>query len=120
MKLTRGNVARDIKLSYEREVTLALDSCEQDLIRFSSDFHEICIAYAFRSMCIVSQLDKCLKFMAFQGVILHRVQSFLSPRTGLNFRHLSTCGTKVRTGACWYLVFPEDQNCIHAQSFFGA
>ena len=36
---------------------------------------------------IVPQLDKCLKFLAFQGIILYRVQSFLSPRIDLNFRH---------------------------------
>ena len=46
---------------------------------------------------IVPQLDKCLKFMAFRGggVILCRVQSFLSPRIDLNFRHLSSCDTIV-------------------------
>ena len=31
--------------------------------------------------------------MAFRGVILSRVQSFLSPRTDSNFRHLSSCDT---------------------------
>ena len=44
---------------------------------------------------IVPQLDKYLKFMAFRGVILRRVQSFLSPRIDLNFRHLSSCVTIV-------------------------
>ena len=44
--------------------------------------------------CMAPQLDKCLKFMAFQGVILNRVQSFLShPQIELNFRHLSSCDT---------------------------
>ena len=33
----------------------------------------------------VPQLDKCLKFMAFRGLILNRVQSFSSPRTDLTF-----------------------------------
>ena len=43
---------------------------------------------------MATQLDICLKLMAFQGAILNRVQSFLSaPRTDLNFRHLSGCGT---------------------------
>ena len=28
---------------------------------------------------IVSQLDKCIKFTAFRGVIFYSVQSFLSP-----------------------------------------
>ena len=42
---------------------------------------------------MVPQLDKCLKFVAFQGVIVYRVQSFLSPRIDLNFRHLSSCDT---------------------------
>ena len=42
---------------------------------------------------IVPQLDKSLKFMAFQGVILYRVQSFLSPQMDLKFRHLSSCDT---------------------------
>ena len=40
---------------------------------------------------IVSELGTCLNFMAFWGVILYRVQSFLSPQTNLNFRHLSSC-----------------------------
>ena len=31
--------------------------------------------------------------MALRGVILYRVQSFLSPRMNLNFRHLSSCDT---------------------------
>ena len=31
--------------------------------------------------------------MAFRGVILYRVHLFLSPRTDLNFRHLSSCDT---------------------------
>ena len=47
---------------------------------------------------IVPQLDKCLKFMAFREVILHRVQSILSPpRIDLNFRHLSSCDTIVKS-----------------------
>ena len=36
---------------------------------------------------IVPQLDKCLNFMAFRGVILYGVQPFLFPGTDLNFRH---------------------------------
>ena len=31
--------------------------------------------------------------MAFQGAILYRVQSFLTPRIDSNFRHLSSCET---------------------------
>ena len=46
---------------------------------------------------IVPQLDKCLKFTAFRGVILYRVQSFLSlhphPRTDVYFGHLPSCDT---------------------------
>ena len=45
----------------------------------------------------MSQLDKCLKFMAFQGVILYSVQSFLSPRIDLNFRHLFSCDTIIKS-----------------------
>ena len=56
-------------------------------------------------MPIVSQLSKCLKFMAFRGVILYWVQSFLSPWMDLNFRHLSSCDTIVnsytRTNLIW-------------------
>ena len=46
---------------------------------------------------IVSQLNKCLKFVTFRGVILYRIQSFLSPppRIDLNFRHLLSCDTIV-------------------------
>ena len=44
-------------------------------------------------IAIVSQLSKCLKFVTFWGVILHRIRSFLSPRTDLNFRHLLNCDT---------------------------
>ena len=42
---------------------------------------------------IVPQLNKCLKFIAFWGVTLYRIQSFLSPRKDMNFRHLSSCDT---------------------------
>ena len=45
---------------------------------------------------MVPQLDKCLKFKTFWGVILCRVQSFSSPRIDLNFRHLSSCDTKAQ------------------------
>ena len=46
------------------------------------------------------------KIYGISGVILYRVQSFLSPRTDLNFRHLSSCDTikAVRTPSnklCW-------------------
>ena len=47
------------------------------------------------TLIIVSQLSKCLKFVTFRGVILYRIQSFLSPRTDLNFRHLLSCDTIV-------------------------
>ena len=33
--------------------------------------------------------------MTFRGVILYRIQSFLSPRIDLNFRHLLSCDTTV-------------------------
>ena len=46
-------------------------------------------------LCVVRQLDECLKFMAVQGVVLHGIQSFLSPRICLYFRHLSSCDTIV-------------------------
>ena len=39
----------------------------------------------------VTQLNKCLKFVAFRGVILDTIQSFLSPRIDLNSRHLFSC-----------------------------
>ena len=39
----------------------------------------------------MSQLSKCLKFVTFRGVILYRMQSFLSLRIDLNFRHLLSC-----------------------------
>ena len=42
---------------------------------------------------IVSQLSKCLNFVTFRAVILYRMQSFLSPRIDLNFRHLLSCDT---------------------------
>ena len=41
-------------------------------------------------LTIVSQLDKCLKFTSFLGLLLYSVESLLSPRIDLNFRHLST------------------------------
>ena len=41
----------------------------------------------------MAQLDKCLKFKAFQGIILYRVQSLLSSRKDSDYRHLSSCGT---------------------------
>ena len=44
--------------------------------------------------------------MAFQGVILCRVQSFLSPRMDLNFRHLSSCDTIVYI-SCKYVKFEK-------------
>ena len=34
------------------------------------------------------------KIYGISGVILHGVQSFLSPRIDWNFRHLSSCDTK--------------------------
>ena len=51
-------------------------------------------------MSKVPQLDKCLKFIVFREVILYRVQLFLSPRTDLNFRHLSSCDTIDNTKVC--------------------
>ena len=48
-----------------------------------------------KRLTIVSQLSKCLKFVTFRGVILYRIQSFLSPRIDLNFRHLLSCDTIV-------------------------
>ena len=62
---------------------------------------------------IVSQLDQCSKFTAFRGIILHREQSFLSPRTDLNFRHLSSCDTIAADGLAiftseeWLETFEE-------------
>ena len=47
----------------------------------------------FKEILITTQLDKCLKFMAFQGVIFYREQSFLSPRIDLKFRPLFSCDT---------------------------
>ena len=41
-------------------------------------------------------LDKCLNFMAFRGLILCRLQSSLSPRIDMNFRHLYSCDTMKR------------------------
>ena len=41
----------------------------------------------------VSQLDKCLKFTAFRGVILYSVQLILLPQQNLNFRRLSSFDT---------------------------
>ena len=49
----------------------------------------------FKRSPSVSQLNKCQKFMAFWGIILYRIQSFLSPRADLNFRHLFSCDTIV-------------------------
>ena len=49
---------------------------------------------------ITSQLNKCQNFMAFWGVILYRIQSFLFPRTDLNFGHLLSCDTVGYTVAC--------------------
>ena len=51
----------------------------------------------------MAQLDKCLKFKAFQGVILCRVRSLLSSRNDLNFRHLSSSGT-ISVGHCVEMV----------------
>ena len=48
---------------------------------------------SFSQISTVSQLGKCLTFTAFRGVILYSVQSFLSPRTDSNFRHLFSCDT---------------------------
>ena len=48
------------------------------------------------SVTIVSQLDECLKFSAFRGV-LYSLEPFLSPWTDLNFRHLSSCDTIIRS-----------------------
>ena len=38
------------------------------------------IKEVFTIFTTVPQLDKCPKFMAFEGVILHRIQSFLFPQ----------------------------------------
>ena len=46
--------------------------------------------------CMALKLDKCLKSIAFRRAILYRVQSFLSLRIELNFRHLSSYGTIVK------------------------
>ena len=44
--------------------------------------------------------------MAFRGVILCGVRSFLSPRIGLNFRHLSSCDTiEINERILWNRVF---------------
>ena len=51
------------------------------------------LLFTCRWVTVVSQLSKCLKFMAFRGVILYGIQSFLSPRIYLNFRHLFSCDT---------------------------
>ena len=51
------------------------------------------LKYYQKPITIVPQLDKCLKFMAFRGVILYRVQLFLCPQKDLNFGHLSSCDT---------------------------
>ena len=40
----------------------------------------------------LSATTGCLKFMAFRGLILNRVQSFSFPRTDLIFRHLILSG----------------------------
>ena len=44
-------------------------------------------------LTIVPQLDKCLKFMTFRGIVLHRAQSFLSLRIEVNFKYLFSCDT---------------------------
>ena len=51
----------------------------------------------------MSQLDKCLKFTTFCIVILYSVQSFLSTRIGFNFRHLSSCDTRLMCNLRDYL-----------------
>ena len=50
---------------------------------------------------IVPQLDKCLKFMAFQGDILYREQSFLSPRIDLNLSSCDTTGPQLAMPKFW-------------------
>ena len=61
---------------------------EPSKIVISNISHELfLITILVIAATVVPQLGKCLRFMAFQGVILYRIQSFLSPRTDLNFRH---------------------------------
>ena len=75
----------------------------QSLVHRSSPLCQIrcSISFIFAPCClkcsytIVSQLSKCLKFVTFWGVILYRIQSILSPRIDLNFRHLLSCDTIV-------------------------
>ena len=62
----------------------------------------------------VPQLDKCLKFMALPKVILYRVQSFLSPRTDLNFRHLFSCDTTVQK----FIYFSKAESCTNILNLF--
>ena len=58
-------------------------------------YTSIYFSFPSSSLSIVPGLGKCLKFMSCRGVILYRVQSFLSPRVDLNFRYLLSCDTKV-------------------------
>ena len=51
----------------------------------------------------MSQLDKRLKFTTFCIVVLYSVQSFLSTRISFNFRHLSSCDTRLMCNLRDYL-----------------
>ena len=64
----------------------------------------------------MSQLNKCLKFMAFRGVILYRIQSFVSLRMGLDFRHLSSCDTIVFAICLHYLSKADKVYFISSRS----
>ena len=48
----------------------------------------------------------CLKFVAFQGVILHKSLVILYPLKDFNFRHLSSCGTM--DIMCMWISVTED------------
>ena len=56
-------------------------------------------------LSIVSQPDKCLKFIG--GLFLYRVRSFLSPGIELNLRHLSSCGTMESNYGKLFAKFPS-------------